>query len=448
MTIEEQRLSELLHRLTPEPPRPVTVEDIAIRLANNNAPVREGTRMPGSSRFGGRRLTPLLAAAAVVVIAGASTGVAVALSSNSGSTPPVAAGGTGPATSSQASSPTAATTQPAVSGGTSPGSGGTSPGSGGAPPITNGAWNASVAVPTIFAAGTMVASGSHLYGFTTNNLLEVDPATNTTVHEAPYNGFPNQAPVIAGGKVWTVSSYGAGIQLIGYDTQTLAQAGTINVPVTGLLNSAPGGILTAGPDGDLYVAAGSAVVKVNPANGSVLHSYPVSGSANAVAVSPDGTRLYVGSTGGSQFQISEFGVTGGSKLASATEKAVVGGDIVATPGGIWFTTGNSMAQEVWFAPEGSLSNSRLIAGAGNGGSDSVPTYADGVVWVGGSQRLQCLDPDTARLRAGSYIPTDNGTQEDIGDIAVLNGHVYAVYLKYGGSSGGVALLKPPSSCYA
>ena len=80
-TIEERRLSELLHRVTPEPPGQVTVEDIAIRLANQNAPARRArtgaARMPddgGGGRPRRGRLMPLLAAAAVVLIAGASAG--------------------------------------------------------------------------------------------------------------------------------------------------------------------------------------------------------------------------------------------------------------------------------------------------------------------------------------------------------------------------------------
>lgn len=34
MNPEERRLSELLHRVAPEPPRRVTVEDVAFRMAN------------------------------------------------------------------------------------------------------------------------------------------------------------------------------------------------------------------------------------------------------------------------------------------------------------------------------------------------------------------------------------------------------------------------------
>jgi sugar lactone lactonase YvrE len=449
-TIEEQRLSEMLHRVTPEPPRPVTVEDIAIRLANKNAPARGAgrgaVRMPGGDQLedrrlgGGRarrgRLTPLLAAAAVVVVAGASVGIAVALSSHTKSVPSADSGvvsgtASAPATSTQSVQTTNPANPPVSSS-----------------PITNGAWGAGVVVPTVFTPGSLISSNGKLYAFTTDNLLEVNPVTNTTVNETSYNGFPDQAPVVAGGKLWVVGTYGGSIGLIGYNPQTLKQDGTLTVPASGPLGGDPDGVLAAGPDGDLYVAAGTLVDKVNPANGSVIQHYAVTGAASAVAVSPDGTTLYVGSTGGTQFRITEFNVASGHQITSATAQADVGGDMMATPGGVWFTTGNSMAERVWFAPEGSLSSQRLIAGAGNGGQDSVPTYAEGVLWVGGAQRLQCLDPDTGQVRASSYIPSDNGTQEDIGDITVLNGRVYAVYVNNRSNSGGVSLLNPPKACFA
>ena len=67
--------------------------------------------------------------------------------------------------------------------------------------------------------------------------------------------------------VWVLSSYsGSSVVLTGYNGKTLAPAGTVTVPVSGQVSSAPQGVLTSGPGGDLYVAAGSAVAVVNPAH--------------------------------------------------------------------------------------------------------------------------------------------------------------------------------------
>ena len=42
MNTEERQLAEMLHRVTPEPPRRVTVEDVAFRLANEAGGARGG----------------------------------------------------------------------------------------------------------------------------------------------------------------------------------------------------------------------------------------------------------------------------------------------------------------------------------------------------------------------------------------------------------------------
>lgn len=449
MTIEEQRLSELLHRLTPEPPRTVTVESVAIRLANKNAPARGAGRGAapmsrgepnGGSRFSGRgRLTPLLAAAAVVVIAGASAGVAVALSSNTTKTPSALSGVSSSATSQ------AATVSPSPA---QPGSSQPSPepvASG--QPVTNGTWDSSVVASVTLTDGTLVSSGDSLYAFTPSNLLEIDPSTGQTTHEAPSDGFPGQAPVIAGNKVWEVTTYGGGIGLSGYSVQTLAADGTITVPASGALSGNPEGVLAAGPDGNLYMAAGTAVVEVNPSSGSVVRRFPVpGGTVNSVAVSPDGGQIYAG-IGSGLFRIVELDASSGATLASASVGgSQSGGDLVASPGGVWFTTSGGTAERIWFAPSGSLSSARLVEGPAVGGDEAVPTYADGAVWVGGTKKLECLDPDTGQVRASSLVPSDDQVPEGIGDVATAGGHVFALYENNRTEFGGVAVLSPPAAC--
>ena len=104
MNTEERQLAEMLHRITPEPPRRVTVEDIAYRVASegNGAGRRRDPRprrwapLKGrafaSGAFGGHRWAPALAALGVVVIAGASAAVASVATSHH--TPAPSANGT------------------------------------------------------------------------------------------------------------------------------------------------------------------------------------------------------------------------------------------------------------------------------------------------------------------------------------------------------------------
>ena len=66
--------------------------------------------------------------------------------------------------------------------------------------------------------------------------------------------------------MWVVWSYGGGdIVLRGGDTRTLAQIASVPVPAAGGVSDLAQGVLTAGPDGKLYVAAGDSVATVDPA---------------------------------------------------------------------------------------------------------------------------------------------------------------------------------------
>ena len=77
MNTEERKLADVLHRITPEPPRRVTVEQVAYRLVSEPKLGRQtrgresaGPRPRGRGPLFSRALAPVLAAAAVVVIAG------------------------------------------------------------------------------------------------------------------------------------------------------------------------------------------------------------------------------------------------------------------------------------------------------------------------------------------------------------------------------------------
>ena len=86
MNTEERQLAEMLHRVTPEPPRRVTVEDIAYRVASE--PRRE-PRLRRGSFWRNRGWTPVLAALSVFAIAGVSAGIATVATSHHGQAPNV-----------------------------------------------------------------------------------------------------------------------------------------------------------------------------------------------------------------------------------------------------------------------------------------------------------------------------------------------------------------------
>ncbi len=445
MNTEERQLAEMLHRVTPEPPRRVTVEDVAFRLANEagrgsgDPRVRRGLGL-GNLRLGnlgrGRGWAPVLAAASVVVVAGASAGIATAMSHHSRGNSP----GDGMPTSSAPVSTSAAPSQPPTS---------TEPSW---PPeqIASGMWGAELINRQSFTQASLTAGTGSLYAISQGFLDRINPVTGNVVTQVSYTspipGFPNR-PVVTGNTVWVLSSYsGSSAVLTGYNGKTLAPAGTVTVPVSGQLPSAPQGVLASGSDGDLYVAAGSAVAVVNPQTHQVIKQIPTSGPISSLAVSPGGSKLFVG-TGA--FRLLAYNPVSGAPLGSSamTGLSSTGGNLVATSGGVWGMVGIGMSGWVWFAPNGDLSQVVRVSQGAGAGLDSVPTFSGGAVWIGGSHTLACADPATGQVRASTAIPTDKGIVEYFGSVTVAgNGRTYALYQNQAAQQFGVATLTPPAAC--
>jgi hypothetical protein len=461
VTIEEQRLAEMLHRVTPEPPRSVTVEDIAIRLANaGTGSSRRSSRRAASPRaanprdaghpsdtrpysFGsrGRRWSPLLAAAGVVVVIAASTTVAVALTSHHSPSSP---------TAGLTSSPTVAQSSP----GTQP----TTTSSGPAGPtgpatqpvaIANGPWGAELIDSDQLTPGTLVGSGNSLYAISVGHLLRIDAKSGVIAESVQYSApITGEPPVVDGNTVWVVSSYGAGtVELRGFNAQTLAQTSSVTVSSSGSLATEPEGIVAAAPDGDLYVAAGDAVKVVSPSSGSVVRQIPVSnGPADSVAVTPDGSTLYVGTAGAVNFGLDMYNAATGARQGLNSQIADQPGNLVATSGGAYGTIGVGMVEEVMFFPVGNVSNDRQVGGPVSGGSVVVPTYADGTVWIGGTRQLACLGAVSAQVQNTAAIPAVGGVPDQFGTVAYADGNEYAIFLNPHTQQAGVAKITPPTTC--
>jgi len=445
---EERQLAEMLHRVTPEPPRRVTVEEVAFRLANEAGGARGEHREPrawrGPGRTRGRGWAPVLAAASVVVVAGASAGIAQLASHHSRATspgdgmPPSSASVTTPATSTAPSQPSTST-EPTW------------------PPerIAGGMWGAELINRQSFTQASLAAGTGSLYAISQGFLDRINPVTGEVVTEVPYTspipGFPNR-PVVTGNTVWVLSSYsGSSVVLTGYNGTTLASAGTVTVPVSGPVSSTPQGVLTSGPDGDLYVAAGSAVAVVNPDTRQVIKRITTPGQVNSLAVDAGGNKLYAGTAPSSAFKLLAYNPATGAQLGSSTMTGLssTGGNLVATSGGVWGTVGVGMTEWVWFAPNGDLSQVIRVSQGPGAGLDSVPTFSGGAVWIGGSQKLACANPATGQVMASTAIPADNGVVEYFGSVTVAgNGRTYALYQNQASQQSGVATLTPPAACSA
>jgi outer membrane protein assembly factor BamB len=427
---EERQLAEMLHRVTPEPPRRVTVEDVAFRLASE--PGREPRPRRGFS-WRNRGWTPVLAALSVFAIAGASAGIATVATSHRSHTQ---APGDGTPTSTvpvpTSASASASASAPSTS-------------AGARLRVAGGMWGAELINRQSFSQGSLISDGEFLYAAAGGNLDQIEPTTGNVGQTTPYNPPILSRPVVVGNAIWVVSSYSGGdIVLHGYVAHVLGQFASIPVPAIGGVSSQAAGVLAAGPDGKLYVAAGDTVATVDPATRQVTHRiYVTAGRASSVAVSPDGSKLYVGV---GSFQLLTYDLATGREVASSRMSAS-GGNLLATAGGVWGTTGSGMSEWVWFAPGGDLAKSFRVSQGAGGGLSSLPVYSGGVVWVGGSHELVCASPATGRAMASTTIPADHGAVEYFDSVTVLSsGHVYALYQDQAAQLSGVASLTPPAAC--
>jgi len=444
MNTEERQLADVLHRVTPEPPRRVTVEQVAYRLVSEPRLGRgsRAGREPRPRRGGlglSRAWAPALAAAAVVVIAGASVGVAVLASShhNSPSPPGGAPGSSAFSSGTASSSPsqTSASSQP-------------QPGTA----IPGAPWDARLIDHQTFLQGSLVSADGSLYAVgTTGTLDRIDPATGTVVATVQYSMPVWNSPVVVGNTVWVVSSYSGGnIVLRGYDASTLAQTSSVLVPAIGGVSIAGQGVLTGGPDGNLYVAAGDTVAEVNPTTGQVTRPiYTTVGKASSVAVSPDGSRLYLGIGTSSSFKVLVYDLPSHIVVGSSTlTSGAGGGNLVATSGGVWGTTGSGHSEWTWFAPGGDLTRAVRVGGGAGGGWLSYPSYSDGVVWVGGDATLVCASPASGQVLAEAAIPADHGVAQYLASPVVSGGRAYSYYMTDASQLSGLARVTPPAACSA
>jgi PQQ-like domain len=428
---EERQLSDLLHRVTPEPPRGVTVEDVALRLANQAG--RQGQPRP-RPRWG-RAWAPALAAASVVVVAGVSAGVAMLATSHNN--PPSSTSGSA-GSASTASSP-AASSSSLTQQTTSPASPATR--------IPGAPWSAELVTRHGFTQNSLVSGDGSLYAIEAGALARIDPATGTIVQTAPVSSSVPNPPVVLGGTVWVVSTYSGGnVVLHSFDAQTLAPGLQVSVPALGGVSPEAQGVLTSGPDGNLYVASGDAVVVVNPADGQVVRRILLSdGPAVSVAVSPNGRSLYVGVVHGGAFRLLAYDLAS-ETITDESSLSGTGGNLLATSGGVWGTLGNGNSEWAWFAPSGDLTASFRVGPGAGGGLGSFPTLSGGVVWIGGTRAVACASSATGQVLATATIPTDNGAVEYFGSVAAAGHHAYAEYQNQAAQQFGLARMTPPLMC--
>jgi hypothetical protein len=415
----------------------VTVEQVAYRLVSEPR-LRRAPRPPRGGLALSRAFAPVMAAAAVVVIAGASAGIAVL--ANSHNNPSAVVGGAPSSSSSSVSSASASSSPSQTSSSTEQVTPGT--------PIAGGPWGAALIDQQTFDQYSLVSGDGSLYAYSSGYLDRIDPVTGAIAATAQYNPPLPNPPVIVGNTVWVVwSSSGGNVRLHGYNAQTLEQTASVLVPSTGRVAGSASNVLTSGPDGHLYVAAGLTVVVVDPATGNIIKRiYLTDGTATSVAVSPDGSTLYIGAGVGAFELVVRSLITNTVVNLSRLEGTHSGGNLVATSGGVWGTTGVGMSEWTWFAPGGDLGRAVRIGQGAGAGFASVPSYSGGVVWVGGSHTLTCASPVNGRSLDTATLPTDHEVVEYFSSPAIVGDHAYSIYQDNAAQRFGVVRMMPPAAC--
>jgi hypothetical protein len=378
-----------------------------------------------------------MAAAAVVVIAGAGAGIAVL--ANSHHTPPASAGGPASSASSSASASSSPTQTASSTQQTTPATG-----------LAGAPWGAELIGHQALVQGSLISADGSLYAIgNTSTLDRINPATGAVVASVPYNMPVWNPPVVVGNTVWEVSSYNGGnIVLQGYDARTLARTSSLLVPAIGGVSIGGQGVLTSGPDGNLYVAAGETVAVVNPAIPQEIHRIQVlAGKTSSVAVSPDGSKLYVGIGSSTSFRLVVFNLPSDTIANESTlTSGGAGGNLVATSGGVWGTTGSGHSEWVWFAPNGNLARAVQVGQGAGGGLSSFPSYSGGVVWVGGTGDVVCASPATGQVLAKADIAADHGVDQYFASPVVSAGQAYSYYQSDASQQTGLARMTPPAAC--
>ena len=372
----------------------------------------------------------------MVAIAGATVGIATVANSHHSHAPATSGTPTSPASVSSSSSP-------------SPTESVTSVPPGAPLRVADGMWGAELINRQSFDQESLTGSGDSLYAFGGGTLNRIDPASGKILRSAPSGTPVPGRPVVVGNTVWVASSYTAGeIYLHGYDTRTLAQVASVPVPAIGGVADSSQGVLAAGPDGTLYVAAGESVAVLAPGAHQVTSRIMLTaGRASSVAIAASGGPLYVGIGSADSFRLLTYDAGTGRIIGSSTMPGGSAGNLVATSGGIWGTTGTGMSEWVWFAPGWDLSRSSRVSQGAGGGLASLPNASGGVVWIGGTHELVCASPATGKVLARTAIPADHGVVEYFASPTVLsNGHAYALYQDERAQLAGVAQLTPPAAC--
>lgn len=162
-----------------------------------------------------------------------------------------------------------------------------------------GLWGGTQLGSTRIEAWTLTAIGGRLYATVRTGVrkqfVRLDPRTGAVLARSAPNLQETYGPPIgAAGLIWFQGDSSA--QLLGLDPLTLQRRAGVTVSLPGASGGFPA-VLAAGPDRDTLLVGGQRrVAFIDATRSRVERHLNVPGLVTGVAISPDGSRLYVAST--------------------------------------------------------------------------------------------------------------------------------------------------------
>lgn len=454
-TDEEQRVSELLHRSTPYPPRAVTVDTLQARRFTP----RRRLRVAGARPWG-PVLSGVAASAAVVGITLGFTALHTGPSAPPASTAtPSAVTGqatpvsSGPVSPSRAATPTSVTrttpTTPSASTASAPAP---------APKRLSGPWQPVLIDHQQVNDISIQTDGTDLYAQLFGNrgvtLARIDPMTGAVLAHRTNLKFIRI--VVAAPALWTTTvPTGNTIKIIRYDLKTLRPMRSLSYPLPQRANQKDDPVLAADSARHrLYLGAGNTVTVLNANDGQVLSRLTLpGGSITGLAVDPDAATLYAGQHSGTQANgynygpvtLASYALASGqlTHTAAAPHSFAAATNLLATAGGVFAMGGSGSGdpQQTDFFPAGDFEHPIPI-NDGGGGFSPIPTAAGTSIFTGGTNTVTCSNPATGNTRATTVLP--HQTAVFYTGIVEVHGQFFTGYLA--DTATGIARITPPTHC--
>jgi streptogramin lyase len=225
-----------------------------------------------------------------------------------------------------------------------------------------------------------------------------DPSTDFigTVHftsSDPQAGLPADytfTPADAGVHTFTITLSSGGRQTVTVtDTADPSLNGTADIVNTFSTNG--DGQITTGPDGNLWFTAGSAIGKLNPANGAITE-FTLSTLAYSITAGPDGNLWFTepGANDVANINPNNGAIT---TFAVPTSRCYPGAITAGPDGNVWFTEKFAAKIAKIDPASGHITEYALSSDAQGG----ITAGSDGNVWFTQGIALAKIDPSTGQI---------------------------------------------------